>query len=274
MHGRFLCKESFRGISLDTLTALVISAIDPLNGAGFTLDLGVLEILGIKAMGIPTAIIPQTPEGVISIKEFDRKILLEILKSTLSFEKPSGLKVSIMGKLISQVPNIAKNINGPKVLDPIIEPGKMRIISKREIKKLRKMIPFFDYITPNLPEAEEILGRKIKDPGRACEKMSSIFGVKVYLKGGHTQLKIDYFCTGKEAVEMKPSRIFPYEVHGTGCFFSSVLLGFLMKGNTSIDAVSRAKELLEVAYSAALKTGRGKRMLQLQSLIKRGSNRD
>ncbi len=259
---------------MDTLTALVISAIDPLNGAGFTLDLEVLEILGIKAMGIPTAVIPQIPEGAISIKKFGRGILLETLESILSFEKPSGLKVSIMGRFISEVPKIAKDIKGPKVLDPIIEPGKMRVISKKEIKKLRKMIPFFDYITPNLPEAEEILEEKIKDPGRTCEKMSLVFGVKVYLKGGHTQSKIDYFCTGRETVEMKPSRIFPYEVHGTGCFFSSALLGFLMKGNTSIDAVSRAKELLEVAYSTVLRTGRGKRMLQLQSLIKRNSDRD
>lgn len=245
---------------MDKAFALVISALDPTNGAGFTLDITLLEAMGIKPMGVPTAILPQDPSSVAYIKEIDESVLMDSLESIFSIITPDGMKVSIMGNLMEKIPEICPLINGPKVLDPIISPGGLKIIEREKLNTLRKLIPCFDFITPNIPEAMEILGIKDLPPEKLCEKMFHNFGVSTYLKGGHSTSKIDYFCTKSGIAEIPPSRKFPYEVHGTGCFFSTALLGFLINGDPPKEAILKARNLLERAYEAALDVGKKKRI--------------
>jgi len=250
---------------LDKNAALVISAIDPLNGAGFTLDITLLEIMGIKAMGIPTALLPQDTSGVRELTLLEPAPLLKSFNLLMSVIKLHGLKVSIMGKLIEYIPEIIRRIKGPKVFDPIIEPGGFRIYENAD--NLMEIIPLFDIITPNIPEAREILSDDISSPEELCKKMANVFGIPVYLKGGHSDAKIDYFCnTENELVKFLPERIFKYEVHGTGCFFSTALLGYLLKGFKMEEALLKARQLLSLAYEKALDTGKGKRLIAIREI--------
>ncbi len=245
---------------MDKTFALVISAIDPINGAGFTLDISLLGAMGIKAMGVPTAILPQSTSGVAYIKELEKSTLMDSLQLIFSTVTPVGMKVSIMGNLMDEIPDICSQINGPRVLDPIISPGGLRILDEKKLNKLREIIPLFDFITPNIPEAREILGVKEMSPERMCEELFRTFHTNVYLKGGHSSSKIDLFCSEAGLLKIPPTKIFPYEVHGTGCFLSSALLGFLINGDPPEQAILNAKKLLVRGYETAIELGGPKRV--------------
>ncbi|GEM_PF-3012747 len=238
--------------------AFVLSAIDPLHGAGFTLDLQVLQSLGVKAVGVPTGILPQDPSGVRDAFFFPKQ-WVEKTYEPLKGIKPSGLKVSVPGNSIGVIRTLLKRVDGPKVLDPIIWAGGRRVA---RAGTLRELASYFDLITPNIPEAREMLGQDLP-PRPLCEALYRQLGVDVLLKGGHSQDKTDYLCTSGGVLLLKPDEIFPYEVHGTGCLLSSAILAFLLRGRTLVGAVREAKAYLVEQYRRAIPLGPGKRVFHL-----------
>ena len=236
--------------------ALVISAIDPLNGAGFTLDLRVIEEAGIKAVGVPTGLLPQNPEGVEEVILFPSSWMEQAISPLLSLEI-SGLKASILGNFPEHIlREVLEKVKGPRILDPILWAGGKRV---EKGERLRKFISLFDIITPNIPEAREILGEDLPPQG-LCEKLAEEFKVTVLLKGGHSPEKTDYFCHQGRTLIFPPPEIFPYEVHGTGCFLSSALLGFLLRGLGPHEAVREARAYLFDYYQGAVSLGKGKKI--------------
>ncbi len=235
--------------------ALVISALDPLNGAGFTLDLRVIEEFGIKAVGVPTGILPQDPQGVREAFFFPRPWVERALEPLLAL-RPLGIKASILGNFLENIRVLLQKIKGPKILDPIIWPGGKRVVRTGD---LRKVIPLFDLVTPNIPEAEEILGVKAH-PSVLCQKFMAEFGVSTLLKGGHSKEKADFLCVKGGIREFPPEKIFPYEVHGTGCLLSSAILALWLSGHSLEESVVRARTYLFSRYEKSLKLGPGKRI--------------
>ncbi len=236
--------------------ALVISAIDPLNGAGFTLDLRVVEDAGIKAVGVPTGLLPQSPEGVEEAFFFPSSWLEQALSSLLGLEI-SGLKASILGNFPEHIlREVLGKVKGPRILDPILRAGGKRV---EKGERLRKIIPLFNIITPNIPEAREILEEELPPQG-LCEKLAEEFKVTVLLKGGHSPEKTDYLCYQEKTFIFPPPEIFPYEVHGTGCLLSSALLAFLLRGLRPQEAVTEARAYLYRHYRRAVSLGKGKKI--------------
>ncbi len=235
--------------------AFVLSAIDPLHGAGFTLDLQVLQNFGVKAVGVPTGILPQDPSGVKGSIFFPEKWLEESFNPIKNL-RFSGLKVSILGNSLGILKDVLERVEGPKVLDPILWAGGMKVSS---VSVIREIASEFDLITPNIPEAKEILGKELS-PVDLCLTLQKEFSTSVLLKGGHSEGKVDYLCFEGRVLSFVPRAIFPYEVHGTGCLLSSAILGLLMKGKGLKKAVAEAKEFLEEKYRTAVTLGSGKRV--------------
>src|SRR5690606_32064621 len=103
-------------------------------------------------------------------------------------------------------------------------------------------------ITPNIPEAEILLGEKIESQHellQAARKLSLNGKVSVMLKAGHlTDDELtDIFYNAEEdsLIELRSKRIITKNTHGTGCTLSSALASFIAKGMTLNDAVKHAK---------------------------------
>ncbi len=237
--------------------AFVLSAIDPLNGAGFTLDLGVLQGFGVKAVGIPTGILPQDPSGVKKAIFFPGRWISEGFEP-LREMKFSGLKVSIVGNSWRILEEIMERVEGPRVLDPIIRAGGLKV---SPVSRLRGLISRFDLVTPNIPEAAELLGKE-GSPQELCTGLHRKFGISVFLKGGHSRDKVDYLCHRGEVVKFPPEVVFPYEVHGTGCLLSSAILALMVRGREVRWAVEEARKFLLEKYRSALSLGKGKRIFR------------
>jgi hydroxymethylpyrimidine/phosphomethylpyrimidine kinase len=129
-----------------------------------------------------------------------------------------------------------------------------------------ELVPFARVITPNVPEAEILLGRGIDgwhDFLPAVRELSAACGVSVLLKAGHLdgEWLTDVFYNAETGgvTELASERIRTVNTHGTGCTLSSAVAAFLAHGLPLDEAVRRAKEYLvsAIAAGARYETGRG-----------------
>jgi hydroxymethylpyrimidine/phosphomethylpyrimidine kinase len=129
-----------------------------------------------------------------------------------------------------------------------------------------ELIPFVRVITPNIPEAEVLLGRKINGQDElplVIRELSAGKKVSVLLKGGHLKEDVltDVFYNAEtdEVMMLASERIFTKNTHGTGCTFSSAIAAFLAHGLPLNDAVREAKEYMKaaIASGAGYEIGKG-----------------
>ena len=117
-------------------------------------------------------------------------------------------------------------------------------------------------ITPNIPEAETLVGFSINDRSdmqKAAEKISKLTTGSVLIKGGHLEDSADdlLFTDGK-VFWLKSPKIYNPNTHGTGCTLSSAIACNLALGLTTLESVKNAKEYITGAIKAGLNIGRGR----------------
>jgi hydroxymethylpyrimidine/phosphomethylpyrimidine kinase len=121
-------------------------------------------------------------------------------------------------------------------------------------------------ITPNIPEAEILLGEKIEKQAdlRYFVKNLSCGGkVSVLLKAGHLtgEVLTDVFYNAEtdEVIELSSKRVQTQNTHGTGCTFSSAIASFLAQGLPLNDAVRQGKDYINQAIinGASYEIGKG-----------------
>jgi hydroxymethylpyrimidine/phosphomethylpyrimidine kinase len=133
-----------------------------------------------------------------------------------------------------------------------------KLLQDEAIETLKhELIPFARVITPNIPEAEVLLGRKIneqKDLPLVIREMSADRSVSVLLKGGHLKeaLLTDVFYNAEtdEVITLASERIHTKNTHGTGCTFSSAIAAFLAHNLPLDDAIRHAKEYMKASIAA------------------------
>ena len=110
-------------------------------------------------------------------------------------------------------------------------------------------MPLADIVTPNLPEAGDLLGRTVdtKDAmDEAAEALSAMMkaGGAVLLKGGHLEASSaasDLFYSRGETFWIEAPRTATKNTHGTGCTLSSALAAFLARTDDAAEAVRLAR---------------------------------
>ena len=121
-------------------------------------------------------------------------------------------------------------------------------------------------ITPNIPEAEILVGRKINNNNELfsiAKELSANGKVSVLLKAGHFRDKeltdVFYNAETDQILELKSIRIDTRNTHGTGCTLSSAIAAFLAHGLSLNEAIQKAKEYINTAISegASYKIGQG-----------------
>ena len=145
------------------------------------------------------------------------------------------------------------------VLDPVmVAQSGDKLLQDEAIEAIKKhLMPLADVVTPNLPEAEVLLGQSLSSPDtiRAAAKTLCQFGSRsVLIKGGHeeTQNSTDilYLAAEDRWIELPDDRIVTRNNHGTGCTLSSAIAAYLAKGNALETAVKAAKAYISKAIQA------------------------
>jgi hydroxymethylpyrimidine/phosphomethylpyrimidine kinase len=149
------------------------------------------------------------------------------------------------------------------VVDPVmVAKGGARLLRDDAVEALRtQLLPLAAIITPNLPEAEVLLGRGIRtleERRQAARDLVAMGARAAVIKGGHADGDVtDVYWDGTQLVELKAARLATSNTHGSGCVFSAAITAGLAKGREHLSAVRDAKEFITGAIEGSLELGRG-----------------
>ncbi|MGH8213916.1 MAG: bifunctional hydroxymethylpyrimidine kinase/phosphomethylpyrimidine kinase [Rhodanobacteraceae bacterium] len=246
--------------------ALTIAGSDSGGGAGIQADLKTFAALGMHGLSAITATTAQNTRGVRAIHPVPLRHLREQLDALFEDFPVGAVKTGMLGDA-KTVRCVARELARRKlawlVVDPVmIATSGARLLDRDAIRVLREeLVPLANVLTPNLPEAEALLGRKIanaRDAGRAAEMLIDLGAKSVLLKGGHARGKqvIDLFVDERGTFEMRHPRL-KIRAHGTGCTLSAALAAELAKGATPRIAARHAVRFVQRALRRAYPPGDG-----------------
>lgn len=247
--------------------ALSIAGTDPTGGAGIMADLKSFQARSVYGMAVVTSVVAQNTKGVQLIRHLDQEILEEQLKSVFQDIVPDAIKTGMLAQVetIELVASYLAEQKCPYVLDPVmVATSGDRLIEEDAIQALKtKLLPLATIITPNLPEAEVLVGRTLKsendimNAGRWIRKELEV--KNVVIKGGHlAKVASDYlFLEDGEVRIISAARIATNHTHGTGCTYAAVITAELAKGRTVAQAVETAKRFITEAIQTVPELGHG-----------------
>jgi hydroxymethylpyrimidine/phosphomethylpyrimidine kinase len=247
--------------------ALTIAGSDSSGGAGIQADLKTFQALGVFGMSAITAITVQNTQKVYAVQEMKPEIvegqILCLFEDTSIHAVKIGMVSSI--RLVETISNSLKKVRlPPVVLDPVMisKSGYQLLNQDAQDALIKNLFPLAEVVTPNIYEAEVLIGKKIKDLDEmkdAAQGVLSLGAKKVVVKGGHLggDLSTDILYDGKKYLSLESTRHDTKNTHGTGCTFSSAIAANLALGKDFFDAVTLAKTYIAGAIEHSLSIGKG-----------------
>ena len=212
---------------------LIIAGSDSSGGAGIQADIKTVTALGSYAMTAITAVTAQNTKGVKRITPIPTQNVQKQITMILDDIRADAVKIGMLHNvsIIKSVYSILKKYKLKNiVLDPVmVAKGGTRLISNSSIKYLKKLLlPLSNLVTPNIPEAEVLIGSPISNKEDMIEAAKIILNMgskNVLLKGGHLKSKMicDILATKKGIKVFSKRKIKTKNTHGTGCTLSSAL---------------------------------------------------
>jgi hydroxymethylpyrimidine/phosphomethylpyrimidine kinase len=253
------------------LRVLTIAGSDSGGGAGIQADLKTIGANGCYGMSVITALTAQNTMGVSGIHPVPVDFVRQQMEAVLTDIGTDAVKI---GMLFSPelIQCVADQLRRFKVKNIVVDPVMVatsgdKLLQDEAIEALKKyLIPLADIITPNLPEAEVLLGRKIRTHEmleQAAVELAELGCSNILIKGGHLESEesddLLYLGGDKRSVILHSWRVLTNNTHGTGCTLSSAIAAFLAGGKTVEEAVWLAKEYITGAIikGADYVTGKG-----------------
>lgn len=256
---------------MDYKKVLIIAGSDSGGGAGIQADLKTVSACGAYAATAITAITVQNTLGVSDIYPIPPSIIRGQMLAVLEDIGADAIKIGMLHSIevmetVRQV--LVRYPNIPVVLDPVMVATSGHRLMQPDASLFLKqaLIPLATIITPNLPEAEVLLGRalnSVSDMETAARDLSAPPSTSVYLKAGHAlgEVLTDLFYDAPRntLMRLESPRILTQNTHGTGCTLSSAIAAFLAQGDPIETVVTRAKKYISeaIAAGADYKLGKG-----------------
>ena len=246
-----------RGIILQR-KCLSIAGFDGSGGAGIQADLKTFTVLGCYGMTVLTALPIQNTQGVIGCYEIPLGAIEAQLQAIFDDITPDSIKIGMLFKqeIVTLVANfLAKHASGiPIVLDPVMvaKSGDYLLLPDAIETLKSKLFPLSTIITPNLPEAETLIGSH-GDIELLAEQLLQTGANAVLLKGGHLDGpdSNDLYLDKKQRLWLHSPRLISNNTHGTGCTLSAACAAYLALDFPLLEACQRAKQFLFAALKAA-----------------------
>lgn len=247
---------------------LTIAGSDSSGGAGVQADLKTFAALGTYGMSCICALTAQNTKGVTGVVNTPVPLVTAQLEAVYDDIPPDAVKTGMLSTapIVRAVADfLGKHRGPPVVVDPVMVATTGAVLLEENAIGAYKedLLPLADLITPNIPEAEKLSGRKISsvaDMEEAAKDLIKYGCGAVLVKGGHrVSDALDVLCDGKKIWHFKGKRIETENTHGTGCTLSSAIAAYLARGLSLPDAVEKAKKYLTgaIASAAVHKVGHG-----------------
>ncbi len=250
---------------------LTIAGSDSGGGAGIQADLKAFSACGCYGMSAITALTAQNTLGVTDIHPVPISFLEAQIRAVLDDIGVDAVKIGMLHsrEVIACVARLLKEYDCPRVvLDPVmVATSGDPLIQNDAIEALKELLlPVVHLITPNIPEAQILLERKItttEELRQAAHDLATSHDLAVLLKAGHltTETLRDVLVIESAGMEHEfaHDRLDTPNTHGTGCTLSSAIAAHWGKGLEMVQAVSKAEEYLHaaIASGAGFSLGKG-----------------
>lgn len=232
--------------------ALTIAGFDTCSGAGLQADLLTFHNFGYHPLTAATSLVIETPLEVTSAHPIAGDLLAEQVSLLLSTYPVATIKIGLLAS-IAQVERLAPLLRErtcPIVLDPVGTSSTGNRMQEEGTSEaiLQLLAPLVTLLTPNLPEARQLLRDVSSTPQDLALRLSETLGTAVLLKGGHGDdraLVTDILASPGDLTSFSSPRIpTPASLHGTGCVLSSALAASLGLGKSLQSATEEARAYL------------------------------
>lgn len=247
--------------------ALSIGGSDSSAAAGIQGDIKTFSALGIYACTVVTAITVQNTLRVAEVLPLSPNLVSGQLLSILEDTSPKAIKIGMIHNLptVKATAGALKLVKSPIILDPIIySTTRARLLEKDALEELvHTFAPLLHTITPNITEAEEISGQRIRsveDVSKAAKAIQRIGVRNIIIKGGHTkdELSTDYLLQENgEEVKIPRRRFKVTGPHGSGCNFSAALTAFVAHDFSLRESFEFANDYTRKSIQNFYRIGRG-----------------
>ena len=229
-------------------------------------DLKTFAALGVHGTSAITCVTAQNPTRVLNIEPCSPKIIGQQIEAVFEELLPRAVKTGMLfsGKIIHEVAGALRQRQCPVVVDPVMMATSGARLLKADAAKalMNKLFPLAMLVTPNVPEAEALLGLSIREPEdlrAAARALHDRFGCAALVKGGHlanTREAMDVFFDGDSELLLSCRRVRGVKTHGTGCTYSAAITAYLARGEKLPRAVELAKEFVTSAILNSRRTNR------------------
>ncbi len=253
---------------------LTIAGSDSGGGAGLQADIKAISATGSYAASAVTAVTVQNTLGVREAVCMEPRIVIAQIDAVLEDIGADAVKIGMLGSA-DVVRAVASSLRAHDVRNIVLDPVMVATSGDNllEVPAVRvlseELAPWARVITPNIPEAEVLSGRKVvcqDDLQPLALSLSRSLSarserpVSVLMKAGHLEDETltDWFYNAEEGhfVELRSRRVDSPNTHGTGCTLSSAFASFLAQGYGLDESARRAKEYI----SGAIESGAGYRI--------------
>lgn len=247
---------------------LIAAGSDSGGGAGIQADIKVVTALGGYAATAITALTAQNTQGVFGVHEVPPDFVYRQMELVLTDIGADCLKTGMLSS-VGVIEAVARAIAVhapavPLVVDPVMvaKGGAPLLREDASGALIEHLVRRATLITPNIPEAEALLGRPIPDLEamyRAATDLLALGPSAVLLKGGHMEGDelTDLLATAEGIVPFTGRRIATSSTHGTGCTLASAVACGLGQGLDLTAAVARARNYVRRAIETAPGLGGG-----------------
>jgi hydroxymethylpyrimidine/phosphomethylpyrimidine kinase len=248
-------------------SVLTIAGSDSGAGAGIQADLKTLGAFGVYGTSVITALTAQNTREVTAVHEAPPEFIAAEIDAVVQDIRPDAVKTGMLSSA-AIIETVAAKIRAYALSNIVVDPvmvskGGSRLLREDAVEALVElMLPLADVVTPNIPEAEELVGYRIRTYLQVQEAAREIVDMgarNVVIKGGHKEGEtvVDTLFDGTDIHEFSGPRIHTSSTHGTGCTFASAIAAGLALGGEVREAVRAAREFIEGALLNAYPIGHG-----------------
>ena len=240
--------------------ALTIAGSDSGGGAGIQADLKTFASLEVHGTSVITCLTAQNPKGVHGIEPCKPAMVCAQLSAVFAELPPAAVKTGMLysPRIVSAVRDFFSRRRPvpPLIVDPVmVATSKAQLIEPKTIQLLKELLPMAALVTPNLPEAEALIGLAIRQPEdmrEAARLIKKQFRCAALVKGGHLENcrdAVDIFYDGKTELLLMAPFIKNISTHGTGCTYSAAIAAYCARGCELSRAVQLAKNYITKAIA-------------------------
>ncbi|MFE3457612.1 bifunctional hydroxymethylpyrimidine kinase/phosphomethylpyrimidine kinase [Nocardiopsis aegyptia] len=244
---------------MSAYNVLSVAGSDPSGGAGIQADLKAFSAHGVFGMTVVTALTAQSTRGVTGVHGVPAEFVTHQADTLLSDATVHAVKIGMLGTA-EVTAAVAGAIDRHRLVNVVLDPVMVaksgdRLLEGSAIEALRTLLlPRADLLTPNLPEAADLLGVSeavsLKEMRDQAERLLELGPRRVLLKGGHLagEESVDVLVSrDEEPLELRAPRVDTRNSHGTGCTLSSSIAALLPQRPDTASAVRDAKAYLTEA---------------------------